>query len=299
MRQVPYRVPPYFFVAGRCLPLAGLFLALMLAAASVAAQQTTLVTITAVGAVGLSGLVEVVEDDDVVFELTRTGDLTSPLTVTVEIDEPRDADRVLDGTAPFVKTVIFSAGQSTVQLRENTNADDEFEEDTEVSAGVAPAAVAEGESGYYAAGSPGLASVLVLDDDIPEMRVYAETTQVRISEGGELYLWRAILEADERPHNRRLTINIFRLRYLLEKESVSAASADDVSRQFPGGDFGASIFQQDSIRRDIHGLEFSQVMVGGQWRDPINSFAALRAEDDDQMEGDETLLVDFYQDNRY
>ena len=244
MQQVPYCVPPYFFVARRCLPLAGLFLALMLAAAQVAAQQTTLVTITAVGAVGLSGLVEVVEDDDVVFELTRTGDLTSPLTVTVEIDEPRDADRVLEETAPFEKTVIFPAGQSTVQLRENTNADDEFEEDTVVTAVLAPAAVAEGESGYYAAASAGSASVLVLDDDIPEMRVYAATTQVRISEGGELYLWRAILEADERPHNRplvhrqQIAIDIFSLRYLLEKESVSAASADDVSRQIPGGDFG-------------------------------------------------------------
>ena len=134
MQQVPYRVPPYFFVAGRCLPLAGLFLALMLAAAQVAAQQTTLVTvtITAVGTVASSGLVEVDEGDDVVFELTRTGDLTSPLTVTVAIDEPRDADRVLDDTAPFVKTVIFSAGQSTVQLSGKlTNADDEFEEDTD------------------------------------------------------------------------------------------------------------------------------------------------------------------------
>ncbi len=297
MQQVPYRVPPYFFVAGRCLPLAGLFLALMLAAAQVAAQQTTLVTITAVGTVGSSGLVEVDEGDDVVFELTRTGDLTSPLTVTVAIDEAGDGNQV--AMTPFSRDVVFPAGQSTVQLRENTNADDEFEEDTEVSAGVAPAAVAEGESGYYAAGSPGLASVLVLDDDIPEMRAYAETTQVRINENGGKYKWRAIVEADERPHNRILAIRLFVANYLLEKESVSAASADDVSFLLPGGfdDDELPASPPEDSPKDIHGPSFSRVSGRLQWRLFIQGGHEFIVKDDDQMEGDETLLVDFYQDN--
>ena len=165
MQQVPYCVPPYFFVARRCLPLAGLFLALMLAAAQVAAQQTTLVTITAVGTVASSGLVEVDEGEEIVFELTRTGDLDSALTVTVAINESQDADPVLEETAPFERTVIFSAGQSTVQLVVTTFSDLEFEEHKMVTAEVAPAEVAEGDSRYYAAGSPGLVSVLVLNDD--------------------------------------------------------------------------------------------------------------------------------------
>ena len=49
------------------------------------------------------------------------------------------------------------------------------------------------------------------------------------------YEWRAILDADERPHNRTLEINLFVANYLLEKKSVSAASADDVSFLVPGG----------------------------------------------------------------
>ena len=268
-------------------------------------DDTTLVTITAVGAVGLSGLVEVVEDDDVVFELTRTGDPASELTVTVAIDEPQDADRVLVDTAPFEKTVVFPAGVSTTQLTVPTFSDLEFEEDTRVTATVLPAEVTEEESGYYAAGSPGLASVLVLDDDIQEMRVYAETTQVRINEeDGKAYAWSVIFEADERPHNRTLDFILFVADYLLEKKSVSAASADDVAFLLPGGssvddEIPASIPEKGF--RGINGEAFSrQVMVDGglQWRasDQEGGHQFI-VKDDDQMEGDETLLVDFYQDN--
>ena len=150
----------------------------------------------------------------IVFELTRTGDLTSPLTV-VKLG-------VLDH-------VMFSAGQSTAQLMVTTFSDLEFEQDMTLRL------VVTERAGHYVAGSPSSATVLVLDDDIPEMRAYAETTQVRINENGKVYAWRAILEADERPHNRLLRINIFVANYLLEKKSVSAASADDVTFLVPGG----------------------------------------------------------------
>ena len=208
MRQVPYRVPPYFFVAGRCLPLAGLFLALMLAAASVAAQQTTLVTITAVGAVGDSGLVEVDEGGIIVFNLTRTGDSTSGLPVTVLVEEAGGGNQV--SMTPSSTVVLFPAGDLRQQLRVPTIADNEFEEHTTVTATVLPAdAGTEGGPGYYAVGSPSSATVLVLDDDIPEMRVYVATTQVRINEGRSYSMGEIILEANERPHDRSLFVNLF------------------------------------------------------------------------------------------
>ena len=183
------------------------------------------VTITAVGTVGDSGLVEVDEGDEIVFELTRLGALYSSLTVMVMIEEPPDADRVLDDTAPFEKTVIFSAGQSTTQLAVTTFSDLEFEEHTTVTATVAAAAVAEEESGYYVVSSPGLASVLVLDDDIPEIRFYTATTQVSITEG-EAGVLPIIFEADERPHLRGIEARLFLITIFYKGASAGDIAVD-------------------------------------------------------------------------
>ena len=289
MQQVPYRVPPYFFVAGRCLPLAGLFLALMLAAAPVAAQQTTLVTITAVGVVGDSGLVEMSEGEVIVFELTRTGDSTSELPVTVFVEEAGDGNQV--SITPYFTGVSFPADHLTVQLRVATIADNEFEEHTTVTATVQPAdAGTEGGPRYYDVESPGSATVLVLDDDIPEMRVYVATTQVRINEGRSYSMGEIILEADERPHDRSLFVNLFTVGYRLKDASASVA---DVSFSF--GETSIPLTETVSITERIPGSDFTR--VEGRWRLNYrlsNDFARLRliAEDDDQMEGDETLVLD-------
>ena len=108
-------------------------------------DDTTIVTITAVGAVGPSGLVEVDEGDEIVFELTRAGNLASSLTVGVEIEEPLDANRVLEDTASSIKTVVFPVGESTRQLTVPTVDDDAYEQPTMVTAVVSPPDTVLGE----------------------------------------------------------------------------------------------------------------------------------------------------------
>ncbi len=192
---------------------------------------------------------------------------------------------------PFSTEELFPAGDSMWQLRVPTIADNEFEEHTTVTATVRPAdAGTEGGPGYYAVGSPSSASVLVLDNDIPEMRVYVATTQVRINEGRSYSIGEIILEADERPHDRSLFVNLFTVGYRLKDASASAA---DVSFSF--GETSMRLTETVSITEFIPGSDFTR--VDGRWRlnyQLNNDFVRLRltAEDDDQMEGDETLVLD-------
>ncbi len=245
-------------------------------------DDTTMVTITAVGAVGDSSLVEVIEGDQIVFELTHTGDPDSELTVTVAIDEPQDANLVLEDTVSPIQTVVFPAGQSTVQLVENTNADNEFEEHTTVTATVLLAAVAEGEPGHYAVGSPGLASVLVRDDDIPEIRFYTATTQVSITEG-EAGVLPIIFEADERPHLRGIEARLFLIAIFYK-----GASAGDIAVNLMGDPVNeGGLFPFPGA---ISGSNFKQVEGVWQWSLSVVNFTAG---EDEQMEGDETLVLDF------
>ena len=260
-------------------------------------DDTALVTITAVGAVGPSGLVEVIEGRELVFELTRTGgNLSSLLTVVVGIDEAGD---ILSDSVRSTEAVMFLPDMPTTQLAVPTVNDEDFEPHTTVTAVVVPPDTVLGEPGHYVVRSPGSTSVLVRDDDIPEMQVYVVTTQVRISEGGPGQRgFSVIFEADERPHNdlgdKQFVLLIYEI--LLEKESVSAASADDVSLK-RGGE-SESPFTTTIFKEGISGSDFKPVGGRLQWRlavgfDFIGFF--LIAEDDDQMEGDETLLLDFRQ----
>ena len=258
-------------------------------------DETMRVSITAVGAVGDSLLVEVDEDDEIVFELTRTGDPSTELVVLVDIFD--DGEVLADDEGSRV--VMFPAGVSTTQLAVPTFSDLEFEPHTTVTATVVgnPLNVAEGDPGYYAPGSPRSASVLVRDDDIPEMQMYVATTQVRISEGGPgRRAFHVIFEADERPHNDLdETFALLAYDILLEKESVSAASADDASLK--DGDVSVSLFTTSNIRLKISGSAFNPVGSRLQWRLAVGFFSQfsrfrLIAEEDEQMEGDETLLID-------
>ena len=246
----------------------------------VLADEATLVSITAVGDVGDSGLVEVDEGDEIVFELTHSGDPAIELTVTVAIAEPPDANRVLED-APFTKTVMFPAGVLTTQLAVRTVSDEVFEPDTTVMATVLPAAVAAEEPGYYVVRSPRSASILVRDDDIPGINVYVASTQVRASEGSGFRL-RVIAETlyDERPHYLD-SDSAFGIAYSSEPRSAQ------VQEDFEPANEVVEIFYSEFHRVSKlvdEGVAFfySQVV----------EFPALVTIDDDLMEGDESLLLE-------
>ena len=98
----------------------------------------------------------VTEGEEAVFVLTRTGDTSAPLTVTVDVSE---AGRVLAGTAPTEAT--FGASETAVRLRVATEDDATAEADGRVTATVIAG------SGYTVAAGAGSAGVDVFDNDAP------------------------------------------------------------------------------------------------------------------------------------
>ena len=118
----------------------------------------------------------VAEGEDAVFVLTRTGDASAPLTVTVDVSE---AGSVLAGTAPTSAT--FGANETWTRLRVAT-ADDAVEE----ADGSVTAALIAG-SGYTVVPGSGSAAVAVLDNDglsaATVVSIAAESGAV--TEGGE------------------------------------------------------------------------------------------------------------------
>ena len=98
----------------------------------------------------------VTEGEDAVFVLTRAGDASAPLTVTVEVGQ---AGSVLAGAAP--SAAVFGANETEARLRVATEDDVVDEADGRVTA----AAVAG--AGYTVAPGAGSAAVDVLDNDDP------------------------------------------------------------------------------------------------------------------------------------
>ncbi len=96
----------------------------------------------------------VAEGEDAVFVLTRTGDASAPLTVTVDVSE---AGSVLAGTAPTSAT--FGANKTRTRLRVAT-ADDAVEE-----ADGSVTAVLVAGPGYTVVPGSGSAAVAVFDND--------------------------------------------------------------------------------------------------------------------------------------
>ena len=98
----------------------------------------------------------VTEGEDAVFVLTRTGDTSAPLTVTVDVSE---AGSVLAGPAPT--EVTFGADEAQTRLRVATEDDATAEADGRVTATVIAG------TGYTVAAGAGSAGVDVFDDDAP------------------------------------------------------------------------------------------------------------------------------------
>ena len=273
MQQVLYHIPLYCFVVGRCLPAAGLFLALMVAAAPVAAQQTE-PTVSIVAASD-----EVDEGEDVVFTLMRAEiDLDSSLTVTVRIEEPEDDNRVLaELLAPSTMPVTFEEMSTTMTVQLSTQDDDVYEPHTTVMAVLVPSA-------DYHVSLPSEASVLVRDDDVPVTHVFPATTQTSVNEGAGEYLFSMVAEtdADERPRvgfyisvSSGAGINSGSLPgYATSPEDYAALS---VVVRFPSTGFGR-------VRKLVEG---APVHV---YRASI--FVALGIVDDELMEGDERMGID-------
>ena len=179
---------------------------------------------------------EVNEDDalGIVFTLTRqSDDLSSPLTVRVSVDEPRDGNRVLVEDAPYMASAVFEANSMTATLQLAVDDDTVWEPlRTTVMATVLPL---PGEE--YGPVLPLSASVQVLDNDIPAIRFRFVSLTGEVDEGGEYDTVEISVETlgDEPPHDEiRVDGHVqdhFLLRYLtrLESEDNVMQSADFVA----------------------------------------------------------------------
>ena len=96
----------------------------------------------------------VTEGADAAFTLSRTGDASVALTVSVTVSE---SGAMLAGEAPAA--VTFAAGSSSASLDVSTEDDERAEADARVTAGVAPG------DGYAIASGSATAGIDVLDDD--------------------------------------------------------------------------------------------------------------------------------------
>ena len=108
-------------------------------------------------AVTISGGDPVTEGTAAEFTLTREGDTTAALDVTVSVDETGD---MMSGTKPRTETVTIEAGSATGTLTVDTVNDNMEESDSEVTA-----TITRSDNSPYTLGTPSAASVTVQDDD--------------------------------------------------------------------------------------------------------------------------------------
>ena len=131
---------------------------------------------------------EVDEGDSVDFELTRTGDASSALTVSVRVDDPGEVMRGNHwAPAPDRPTSVeFAAGQDTATLSLETKDDQRDIPDQTLSVTLAGGDDGNGAGGFgYWLGYPHAAGVTVKDDDTaPDLALSISPEEV--SEGGTL-----------------------------------------------------------------------------------------------------------------
>ncbi len=126
-----------------------------------AAPGLPVVTITA-------GQTPVTEGTGATFTLSRTGETTTALTVTLQVSETGD---MISGTPPA--SVTFGTNDTTVTLTVPTQADTTDEDNS-----VVTAQVTAGVNAAYSVGTNASASVTVEDDDLPVVSIVARQTPV-------------------------------------------------------------------------------------------------------------------------
>ena len=155
------------------------------AASDVDSATTEALPVVTISAVSRS----LTEGDSALFQLTRDGNLTSPLSVDVAVTETGD---MISGSAP--SSVSFSADQGTFTLSVATDDDDADEPDSDITAAVQSGSV-------YTAGSNAAATVTVTDDDDP-VDVPGVPTNLRATADGQAAInlaWEAPLDTGNAP----------------------------------------------------------------------------------------------------
>ena len=147
---------------------------------------------------------EVSEGRSVEFMLTREVDVTRELTVLVSVSTRTGGTGVPDGVpgvtfvGGFPRQAIFNAGSGTALVTVRSEDNNDWQAHTAVML-----EVVEDAGNYLVLPGAGSATVLVRDDDVPEMAVGFESTRVRITEADVALVVKVLVRTlrNERPHD--------------------------------------------------------------------------------------------------
>ena len=193
------------------------------------------------------------------FTLSRTGSTTAALTVAVAVSQAGD---VLDDAAAAPATVSFDAGSDEATLSLATD-DDDADDD----AGTVTVTLGAGTG--YRVGAAGAATVAVTDNDVPVDLVLTMPATVA-EDAGAVTVTVTATSAENAPPATPVGV------FVQRAGGTSASGADHAAVSW-------------DVR--IQPSEFTAVTVDGQARYRAVWTDDVTIEDDDLVEGDETLVL--------
>ena len=221
------------------------------------AAVTALPTVTVAAATGGE---TVTEGTDAAFTLSRTGATTAALTVTVTVSE---TGSVLKDASAVPSSVTFDVGAATATLALATNDDDTDNDNGTVT-------VTLGTDTGYTVGDPGAAMVTVSDNDVPVDFVLAVPATVA-EDAGTATVTVTATTAENAPPATLVEVQLAR---------VSGTATG-------GSDYDAV---SETVRFQVS--DFAPATVDGQPRYQAEWTHDVVIHDDEEVEGDETLVLE-------
>ena len=220
------------------------------------AAVTALPTVTVAAATGGE---TVTEGTDAAFTLSRTG-ATTAATVTVTVSE---TGSVLKDASAVPSSVTFDAGAATATLALATNDDDTDDDNGTVT-------VTLGTDTGYTVGDPGAATVAVSDNDVPVDFVLAVPATVA-EDAGTATVTVTATTAENAPPATLVEVQLARV----GGTATGGSDYDAVS---------------ETVRFQVS--DFAPATVDGQPRYQAEWTHDVVIHDDEEVEGDETLVLE-------
>ncbi len=219
------------------------------------AAVTALPTVTVAAATGGE---TVTEGTDAAFTLSRTGATTAAVTVTVS-----ETGSVLKDASAVPSSVTFDAGAATATLALATNDDDTDDDNGTVT-------VTLGTDTGYTVGDPGAATVAVSDNDVPVDFVLAVPATVA-EDAGTATVTVTATTAENAPPATLVEVQLARV----GGTATGGSDYDAVS---------------ETVRFQVS--DFAPATVDGQPRYQAEWTHDVVIHDDEEVEGDETLVLE-------
>ena len=203
---------------------------------------------TAPSTVSIYGLSTGREGDTLPFLLTRNGDTSHGLTVPVNVTE--SGGDMVSETSRGSSDVVFRAGDAWAKIEVPTNADQEWEEHSIVTASVVD------EAGYDVSSGSGSSSSKVIDNDVPDVTASFSVDSSRVQEGQTVRISITVkTDGAKEPHSY-----IGTLRFIFEP---GTAQVEDVTLGDNTSHSASWIVRREFLSLGINQVNMLPVMVDG------------------------------------